>query len=86
MGYNKAKSKASITSGAITGAISILIGILGHFFPKPSLVMGIILGLAVSIIFIMRYQKTKKPMPAIPMMIISDLVALTSILLLILNK
>ena len=76
MGLRTAKSKQSAIAGGICGGISIIaavINALGH--PKwAALIVGI-LGWAVTIMFVRRYQKTKKLMPAAPLIVISMAIA-----------
>ncbi len=69
MGYARAKSKASLIAGGISGALLILAGLL-----YPGLFSSI-LALVVSILLLAHfgrsYAANKKPMPAIPMIVLS---------------
>jgi uncharacterized membrane protein (UPF0136 family) len=78
MGYARAKSKASLIAGSVSGALLIIAGLL-----TPS-VPGFILALIVSILLIAHFGRSyaakKKPMPAIPMIVLSGIcIVLTAI-------
>ncbi len=86
MGMKKAKSKVSLISGVSTGAIALIIAVISHWQPIPALTMGLILAVALAIVFYVRFLMTSKAMPAIPMMIVSTLVAIASIVLIVLKR
>src|ERR1700760_1349604 len=71
MGYARAKSKASLIAGGLSGALLIVAGILSPSVP------GFILALIVSILLLAHfgrsYAANKKPMPAIPMIVLSGI-------------
>jgi uncharacterized membrane protein (UPF0136 family) len=78
MGYARAKSKASLIAGGLSGALLIVAGILSPSVP------GFILALIVSILLLAHfgrsYAANKKPMPAIPMIVLSGIcIVLTAI-------
>jgi uncharacterized membrane protein (UPF0136 family) len=78
VGYARAKSKASLIAGSASGALLIIAGLL---FPR---VPGFILALIVSILLIAHFGRSyaakKKPMPAIPMIVLSGIcIILTAI-------
>ncbi len=78
MGYARAKSKASLIAGSASGALLIIAGLL-----TPS-VPGFMLALIVSILLIAHFGRSyaakKKPMPAIPMIVLSGIcIVLTAI-------
>jgi uncharacterized membrane protein (UPF0136 family) len=78
MGYARAKSKASLIAGSVSGALLIIAGLL-----TPS-VPGFMLALIVSILLIAHFGRSyaakKKPMPAIPMIVLSGIcIVLTAI-------
>jgi uncharacterized membrane protein (UPF0136 family) len=83
MGFIKAKSSASLISGTVTGLLSLGVAFLIPSSHHTALICGAILSFVVSMIFILRFFRTKKAMPAIPMIIVSDLVAVASIMLLV---
>jgi uncharacterized membrane protein (UPF0136 family) len=77
-GYARAKSKASLIAGAVSGALLIIAGILSPGAP------GFILALIVSILLLAHFGRSyaakKKPMPAIPMIVLSGIcIVLTAI-------
>jgi uncharacterized membrane protein (UPF0136 family) len=78
MGYARAKSKASLIAGSASGALLISAGLLSPSVP------GFILALIVSILLIAHFGRSyaakKKPMPAIPMIVLSGIcIVLTAI-------
>jgi uncharacterized membrane protein (UPF0136 family) len=78
IGYARAKSKASLIAGSASGALLIIAGLLSPSVP------GFILALIVSILLIAHFGRSyaakKKPMPAIPMIVLSGIcIVLTAI-------
>jgi uncharacterized membrane protein (UPF0136 family) len=78
MGYARAKSKASLIAGGVSGALLIIAGMLSPSVP------GFILALIVSVLLLTHFGRSyaakKKPMPAIPMIVLSALcIVLTTI-------
>ena len=77
MGYIKAKSVPSLTAGVICGLIALFIGYnyTWHFAPYAALILALVL------IFLMgrRYLRTRKPMPAVPIVVLSLIVAIVQI-------
>ena len=78
MGYTRAKSKASLIAGGVSGALLIIAGLLA-----PS-VSGFVLALIVSILLLTyfgrSYMAKKKSMLAIPMIVLSSIcIVLTAI-------
>ena len=78
MGYARAKSKASLIAGGVSGALLIIAGILSPSVP------GFILALIVSILLLAHFGRSyaakKKPIPAIPMIVLSGIcIVLTAI-------
>src|SRR5271166_6642322 len=76
--YARAKSKASLIAGGVSGALLIVAGLLSPSVP------GFILALLVSILLLAHssdpFAANKKPMPAIPMIAISAIcIVLTAI-------
>lgn len=69
MGLIKAGSKASIIASCAL-AIPLVIVNLGHL---PLMVAYVDIG-AIGVLFLVRYLKSKKPMPAIPMIVASVVV------------
>lgn len=78
LGFARAKSKASLVAGGVSGALLIIAGLL-----CPS-VLGFILALLVSVLLLAHFGRSfatkKKPMPAIPMIVLSGIcIVLTAI-------
>jgi uncharacterized membrane protein (UPF0136 family) len=78
LGYARAKSKASLIAGGVSGALLILAGLLSPGLP------GFVLALIVSGLLLVHFGRSYaakgKPMPAIPMIILSGIcIVLTAI-------
>ncbi len=77
MGYVKAKSVPSLVAGLVCGFIALLLGYryTWHFAPHAAFI------LALALIFIMgrRYLRTRKPMPALLIVVLSAIVALVQV-------
>jgi uncharacterized membrane protein (UPF0136 family) len=78
LGYARAKSKASLIAGTVSGLLLIVAGLLA---PNTS---GFVLALLVSILLLAHFGRSyatrKKAMPAIPMIVLSGLcIVLTAI-------
>jgi uncharacterized membrane protein (UPF0136 family) len=81
MGYVKAKSVPSLVAGGVCGLIALLLGYryAWHFAPHAALVLSLLL------IFLMgrRYLRTGNPMPALPIIVLSAIVAIVQIYILL---
>ncbi|MFE4107330.1 TMEM14 family protein [Almyronema epifaneia] len=79
IGYKQAGSQVSLISGIVSGLLLILGGILQW----QGVTWGWILSLVVTglliVVFISRYLKTRKPMPAV-LMVVAGIVALVALL------
>jgi uncharacterized membrane protein (UPF0136 family) len=64
IGYRQAQSKASLVSGAISGDLLILGGVLRSLGQSWGLVLAIIVTVALVGVFAIRLAKTRKFMPA----------------------
>jgi uncharacterized membrane protein (UPF0136 family) len=78
MGYARAKSKPSLIAGSVSGALLIIAGLLSPGIP------GFVLALIVSVLLLAHFGRSyaakKKPMPAIPMIVLSGIcIILTAI-------
>jgi uncharacterized membrane protein (UPF0136 family) len=78
MGYARAKSKPSLIAGSVSGALLIIAGLLSPSVP------GFVLALIVSVLLLAHFGRSyaakKKPMPAIPMIVLSGIcIVLTAI-------
>jgi uncharacterized membrane protein (UPF0136 family) len=71
MGYARAKSKPSLIAGSVSGALLIIAGLLYPGVP------GFVLALIVSVLLLAHFGRSyaakKKPMPAIPMIVLSGI-------------
>lgn len=81
MGYVKAKSVPSLVAGLVCGFIALFLGYryAWHFAPHAALILSLVL------IFLMgrRYLNTRKPMPSLPIVVLSVVVALVQIYVLL---
>jgi uncharacterized membrane protein (UPF0136 family) len=64
MGYVQARSKASLISGAISGLLLILGGVMQLQGQTWGLILATVVTLVLIIVFAMRLSKTRKFMPA----------------------
>jgi uncharacterized membrane protein (UPF0136 family) len=78
LGYARAKSKASLIAGGISGGLLIVAGLL---YPSlPSLILALVVSILLLAYFGRSYAAKKKPMPAIPMIVLSGIcIVLTAI-------
>ncbi len=81
MGYLKAKSLPSLVAGAGCGIIALLLAYYypWHFAPHAALLLSLFL----IVIMGRRYLRTRKPMPALPIVVLSLIVAVVQIYVLI---
>ena len=81
MGYVKAKSIPSLVAGGVCGIIALLLAYYypWHFAPHAALLLSLLL------IFLMgrRYLRTRQPMPALLIVALSLVVAVTQIVVLV---
>jgi uncharacterized membrane protein (UPF0136 family) len=77
-GYARAKSKASLIAGGVAGALLIIAGLLSP--SVPSFILALIVSILLLTHFGRSYAAKKKPMPAIPMIVLSGIcIVLTAI-------
>jgi uncharacterized membrane protein (UPF0136 family) len=78
MGFARAKSKASLIAGGVSGALLIIAGLLSP--SVPSFLLALIVSILLLAHFGRSYAAKKKPMPAIPMIALSGIcIVLTAI-------
>jgi uncharacterized membrane protein (UPF0136 family) len=81
MGYVKARSIPSLVMGLVCGLIAIFLGYdyVWHFAPYCALIIALVL------IFLMgrRYLRTRKPMPALLIVVLSIIVAVVQVYILL---
>jgi uncharacterized membrane protein (UPF0136 family) len=77
MGYAKARSMPSLVAGLICGFIALLMGYryTWHWAPHVAFILALVL------IFLMgrRYLNSRKPMPALPIVVLSAIVAIVQL-------
>lgn len=74
IGYVKAKSTPSLIAGGVSGILAIILGLVYHTFayaPHAALLLSLVL----AVVMFSRYQKSKKAMPSLYIVIFSLLVA-----------
>jgi uncharacterized membrane protein (UPF0136 family) len=78
LGYARAKSKVSLIAGAVSGALLIIAGLLSPGVP------GFVLGLLVSVLLLLHFSRSyaakRKPMPAVPMIVLSGICIVLTVL------
>ncbi|ERN42821.1 small integral membrane protein [Rubidibacter lacunae KORDI 51-2] len=70
MGYKQAGSKASLISGIISGALLVLGGVLTLLGQAWGLLLAAIVAGLLIVVFVARLAKTRKLMPAAPMIVL----------------
>src|ERR1700736_2982814 len=78
LGYTRAKSKASLIAGGVSGALLVIAGLLS---PRaPAFLLSFLGSVLLLVQFGRSYAAKKKPMPAIPMIVLSGIcIVLTAI-------
>jgi uncharacterized membrane protein (UPF0136 family) len=71
VGFLKGKSSVSLLTGVFSAVIPIAAAFSSARHPRAADAMGAIVAVAIIAVFVMRYRKTGKPMPAMPMIAIS---------------
>jgi len=64
MGFVKAKSRASLVAGTISGGLLVFAGYLVPATGRLGLIVGLGVSAALAARFVMSYRKSKKVMPA----------------------
>jgi uncharacterized membrane protein (UPF0136 family) len=78
LGYARARSKASLIAGGVSGVLLILAGLLSP--GAPAFILASLVSILLLIHFVRSYAAKKKPMPAIPMIVMSGIcIVLTAI-------
>jgi uncharacterized membrane protein (UPF0136 family) len=73
MGFKKANSKASLIAGSISAVLLAISFSVARFAPTYGLFGGLVVAALLLAHFGRSYLKSKKPMPAIPMMVSSGI-------------
>ena len=69
LGYARARSKASIIAGGVSGALLILAGVLARGFIPYAI--AIVVSVLLMAHFGRSFVASRKPMPAVPMILLS---------------
>ncbi len=64
MGFVKAKSKASLIAGGVSGALLVVAGWLMGTNGRGGLILGLVVALPLAMRFVMTFRKSRKMMPA----------------------
>lgn len=81
LGYVRARSVPSLAMGAVAALFSIFAAVMmSTHHTRRGLALGILVSLVLGVFFFQRYQETKKPMPALLILVVSVLVLLLSAL------
>ena len=75
VGWRKSGSRISLTAGLISAALLSVAFRVVWYSPRAGYLMADIVAIALSIMFSLRFRKTKKFMPAGMMLVVSDVVA-----------
>ena len=81
MGYIKAKSVPSLVAGLVCGFLALFIGYRyqWHFAPYAALILALVLIIMMG----SRYLRTRKPMPALLIVVLSVIVAIVQVYVLL---
>ncbi len=67
IGYLKSQSKVSLISGGVSGLLLLILAVMMHSGLSWAYPIAVSIISLLTIVFIVRWFKTKKPMPALPM-------------------
>lgn len=70
LGFVKAKSRASLIAGTVSGLLLLAAGWMTTSEQKNGPILGLVVSLALAARFGNAYRKTKKAMPALPMTVL----------------
>src|ERR1700694_1377759 len=73
-GYAKAKSMPSLIAGVVSAALAAIAAYLVPAHLQIGAGLAAVVGIALTVVFFRRYQETKKPMPAMPIIVFSIIV------------
>jgi uncharacterized membrane protein (UPF0136 family) len=79
-GYTKSQSQASLISGGISGLLLLGAGGLQLNGLEWGKWLGLAIASALVVVFIVRWVKTQKPMPALPMILAGVLSAIAMVI------
>lgn len=73
IGFMQAKSKASLIAGSISGVVILASGIMMLQGTKLAVYLALVVTLALSVVFFMRWSKTRAFMPSGMMLILNEI-------------
>jgi len=79
MGFVKAKSKASIIAGTISAALLAACYFVSMTQVNYGLIGAAVVAMLLQVHFGRSFKKTKKPMPAIPMLVLSSITEIMAV-------
>ena len=80
MGYARARSVPSLAAGIVSGVLAAVAAVLLDLHhPRSGLGLGIALSLGMAVFFLGRFRRTGKAMPAMPVIAVSALVLILSL-------
>jgi uncharacterized membrane protein (UPF0136 family) len=83
LGFVRAKSRASLIAGSVSGLLLVLSGYLVGTGSRLGLILGFVVCFALTTRFGLAYRRTRKAMPALPMTVLGAAgVVLTTLALL----
>ncbi|MBK7993689.1 MAG: TMEM14 family protein [Blastocatellia bacterium] len=84
IGFTQAKSKASLIAGSISGVVILASGIIMLQGAKLGTYLALVVSLALSVVFFMRWSKTRAFMPSGMMLILNEITFIIVVLSLVL--
>lgn len=76
LGFRRAGSRASLTGGLRAGAAIVIASVLALSGARPGFWLVLLFATALTIFFVYRLGKSRKAMPAVPMIVLSAMAAL----------
>jgi uncharacterized membrane protein (UPF0136 family) len=71
-GYVKSQSMPSLISGVVSAALAFIAAVLYAHHPRLSLGIGAAVGFVLDLVMVIRFLRTRKPMPALAVAAISS--------------
>ncbi len=73
-GFAKAKSSTSLIAGVVSAIVAVGAAYLLPHHPRIGSGLAGLVSVVLGVVFVRRYQQTKKPMPAMPIIAMSAIV------------
>lgn len=86
LGFVKAKSKASLIAGGVSGALLLIAGWLMQTQGRPGVLLGLVVSLLLALRFGRAFAATKKIMPAGLMAVLGTVGVVLTVLVLVLAR